>query len=114
MISSFCGGNYVIFSGSRELFQFFSGYYFSFLVLGIWESLEALNVVRSKWLQRTLQWVVIGYLSFMLPMAIVYAIYAPARVAVASIMCGFALILAFILAFEIVPKYYRYSGQKEA
>ena len=114
MISSFCGGNYVIFSGSQELFHFFSGYYFGFLVLGIWESLEALNVTRSKWLQRTLQWLVIGYLSFMLPMGIVYAIYAPARLAMASIMCGFAVILAFILAFEIAPKYYRYSGRKEA
>lgn len=113
-ISSFCGGNYVIFSGPQELFHFFSGYYFSFLVLGIWESLEALNVTRSKWLQRTLQWLVIGYLSFMLPMGFVYAIYPPARLAVASIMCGFALILAFILAFEIAPKYYRYTGLKKA
>ena len=114
MISSFCGGNYVIFSGSQELFHFFSGYYFSFLVLGIWESLEALNETRNKWLKRTLQWLVIGYLSFMLPMGIVYAVYAPARLAIASIMCGFALILAFILAFEIAQKYYRYTGHKEA
>ena len=112
MISSFCGGNYVIFSGSQELFHFFSAYYFSFLVLGIWESLEAFNVTRSKWLQRTLKWLVIGYLSFMLPMGIVYAIYPPARLAVASVMCGFALILSFILAFEIAPKYYRYTGPK--
>ena len=52
---------------------------------------------------------VIGYLSFMLPMGIAYAFYEPARVAVASIMCGFALSLAFILALRIVPEYYKRS-----
>ena len=114
MISSFCGGNYIIFSGSRELFKFFSGYYLGFLLLGIWESLEAMSATRSKWLQLTLKWLIVAYLSFMLPMAIVYAVYAPARVAVASIMCGFALIMAFILTFQIVPKYYGYSGPKQA
>ena len=45
---------------------------------------------------------------------VVYAFYAPARVAVASVMCGFAVFLAFIIAFQIVPKYYDYAyGKRE-
>ena len=42
-------------------------------------------------------------------MGIVYAFYEPARMAVASIMCGFALALAFILALRVVPEYYKRS-----
>jgi hypothetical protein len=108
LITPSCAGNYVTFSGPVLFFHFYSAYYFGFLVIGIWESIEALNLSRSTTIQRILRWIVIGYLSFMLPMGVVYALYAPARLAVASIMCGFALSLAFILAFRIVPEYCRY------
>jgi hypothetical protein len=109
VISPFCAGNYVTFGGPETLFRFYAAYYWGFLVIGIWESMEALNVSRSKRVHRILRWMVIGYLSFMLPMGIVYAFYEPARMAVASIMCGFALALAFILALRIVPEYYKRS-----
>jgi len=109
MINPICGGNYVTFGGPEVLYRFYAAYYFGFLLIGIWESLEALNVSRSKRIHRILRWMVIGYLSFMLPMGIVYALYAPARMAVASIMCGFALSLAIILALRIVPAYYKHS-----
>jgi hypothetical protein len=109
-ISPFCAGNYVTFGGPEVLFRFYAAYYWGFLVIGIWESYEALNASRSKRVQRMLRWMVIGYLSFMLPMGIVYAFYEPARFAVASIMCGFALALAFILALRVVPEYYKRSS----
>ena len=108
-ISSLCGGNYVIFSGPDALYQFYAAYYFGFLMLGIWESVEALNRTSRLIFHSVLKWIVVGYLSFMLPMGIAYAIYPPARSAVASIMCGFAVTFALILTFQIVPKYYKYS-----
>ncbi len=114
-VSSFCGGNYVIFTGPSALYEFFGAYYFGFLILSIWQALSAQHKTPGKMFQNILKWVVIGYLSFMLPLVIVYTLYAPARVAVASVMCGFAVIFAFILTFEIVPKFYRYqqlSGAK--
>ena len=110
-ISSLCAGNYVIFSGPQALYQFYAAYYFGFLIFGIWESIETLNSGTHKALQAVLKWIVIGYLSFMLPMGVAYAIYPPARYAVASIMCGFAVTFALILAFQIVPKYYKYSAK---
>jgi hypothetical protein len=110
-ISSLCGGNYIIFSGPQALYQFYAAYYFGFLIFGIWESIEALNKVSHRALQAVLKWFVVGYLSFMLPMGLAYAIYPPARYAVASIMCGFAVTFAIILAFQIVPKYYKYSAK---
>ena len=105
---AYCGGNYIIFSGSAAIYEFFAAYYFVFLIFGIWEALEVMRETGKKMVHRILQWFIVGYLSFMLPMGIVYAFYAPARVAVTSIMCGFAVILAFIVAFLIVPKYYKY------
>jgi hypothetical protein len=101
-----CGGNYVIFHGPQELYRFYGAYYFGFLMLAIWESL-AMHHTRSIRARRVLRLIVAGYLSFMLPMAIMYALYAPARWAVASIMCGFAIIFALILALKVVPKYYK-------
>ena len=109
IISPACGGNYVIFSGPEQVFWFYSAYYLGFVMLGIWESVEGLSASRSKRVHRLLRWMVVAYLSFMLPTGIVYAAYAPARLAVASVMCGFAVIMALILAFQVVPKYYRYS-----
>jgi hypothetical protein len=41
------------------------------------------------------------------PMAAAYVFFPATRNAVASIMCGFALTLAFILVFKIVPLYNR-------
>ena len=109
IVNSFCGGNYVIFTGPEAMFRFYGAYYFGFLVLGIWEAVEALNASIGERTRPLLRWMIIGYLSFMLPTSVVYATYEPARVAVASIMCGFAVVLALILTFQIVPRFYRYS-----
>lgn len=105
---SFCGGNYVIFDGPAGLYRFYGAYYSAFLIFEIWELLGAMHKHKNGAIQWVLQWFIIGYLSFMVPMGVVYAVYAPARTAVASIMCGFAVILALIIAFQIVPKYYNY------
>jgi hypothetical protein len=105
-ITPTCGGNYVIFNGPQELYRFYSAYYFGFLMLAIWEALT-MNHTHSIRRARILRLIVAGYLSFMLPMAIVYAVFAPARWAVTSIMCGFAVIFALILALQVVPKYYK-------
>jgi hypothetical protein len=43
----------------------------------------------------------------MLPMGLGYIFFPATRNAIASIMCGFAITLAFILAFKVVPAYNR-------
>lgn len=109
----FCGGNYIIFSGPAALSKFYAAYYGIFLVFAILESIIAMQENRNRRAHRVFRWFIIGYLSFMLPMGIVYAVYAPARIAVTSIMCGFAVILAFVIAFQIVPQYYKYIHQRK-
>ncbi len=103
-----CGGNYVIFHASFPAYWFFGLYYFIFLLLGIWESLEGIFAARQRAkITKVLTWFVIGYSTFMVPMFIIYVISENTRNAIASIMCGFAIIFAFIIALKIVPDYHR-------
>lgn len=106
--SAFCGGNYVIFSGPERLFKFYGYYYFGFLFLAMWESFQRIsNEDKNNVIRKILFWFIIGYLSFLLPLTLVYVFIVASRVAVASIMCGFAIIFALILALKIVPLYNR-------
>lgn len=103
-----CGGNYVIFNTSTDLYRLYGFYYLGFLLLGIWESVEKIASLRRRTAaKRALQWLIVGYVSFMGPMGLAYILFPGTRNAAASIMCGFALTLAFLLAFKIVPTYNR-------
>ena len=86
-----CGGNYVVFNTSTDLYRLFGFYYWGFLLLGIWESIEKITSLKRRTSnKKILQWLIIGYLSFMAPMGTVYMLFPSTRNAVASIMCGFA------------------------
>lgn len=100
---AYCGGNYIIFHAPQAIFQFYGFYYFGFIFFGIWEAWEGLKA--NKKLRPILSWFIAGYLSFLLPMSIVYIVSESARSAITSIMCGFAIILAFIIVFRILPLY---------
>jgi hypothetical protein len=102
-----CGGNYVVFNAPQGLFRFYGFYYFGFLLLAIWESFQRLKESpKNKILRRVLFWFVVGYLSFILPLTLVYIFIAGSRGAIAAIMCRFAIIFAIILAFKILPLYH--------
>jgi hypothetical protein len=101
-----CGGNYVIFNLSNDLYRLYGFYYLGFLLLGMWESIEKISSLKHRTpSKRLLQWLIIGYMSFMAPMGAVYMLFPSTRNGVASIMCGFALVLALILAFKVVPDF---------
>lgn len=104
-----CGGNYIIFNVDSSIMGFYGYYYFGFLLIGIWESLKGIKNEESKSkIKEALKWFIIGYLSFILPLTFVYIIIPATRVAVESIMCGFAVVFALILTFKIAPIYYEY------
>jgi hypothetical protein len=93
----------------------FGIYYLGFLLLGIWESIEQIATYQRRTpSKRALQWLIVGYLSFMAPMGILYIVFPVTRNATASIMCGFAMVLAFILTFKVVPLYDRVHGPRES
>lgn len=113
--SALCGGNYVIFNTSNDFYPLYGFYYWGFLLLGIWESIEKIETFKHGASdKRVLQWLIIGYLSFMGPMGAAYMFFPATRNAVASVMCGFAIVLAFILAFKVVPTYNRTHYRRTA
>lgn len=102
-----CGGNYIIFDIKHDVHALYGYYYFGFLLLGIWEALSGIRSDnRKRMSKRALFWFIVGYLSFILPLTLVYIFIPITRIAIASIMCGFAVIFAFILAFKIAPVYH--------
>jgi hypothetical protein len=106
--SAICGGNYIIFNASNDFHLLYGIYYLGFLLLGIWESIEHIeSLTRASRAKSVLQWMIIAYISFMGPMAATYLLFPVTRNAVASIMCGFAVAMAVILTFKIVPAYDR-------
>jgi len=103
-----CGGNYIVFNMSNDFYRIFGFYYLGFLLLGIWESIEKISSLRRLTsVKRTLQWLIAAYLSFMAPMGTAYVLIPETRNAVASVMCGFAVTMAFILTFKVLPAHSR-------
>ncbi len=102
-----CQGNYVIFQLNATAGIIYSLYYYIWLLVGLGVSLFYAGLLCGKRKPQdakalTLQ--VVGYLSFMIPTAMITTVFPDAVPGVPSIMCGFALIYALILAFGISPK----------
>jgi hypothetical protein len=101
-LSQVCGGNYVIFHLSYAVSSYYYGYYFFWLTFGVIEALyftiDAVHDVRE-----VLMLQVIGILTFLIPTGLVNLFSPKSNLGIPSIMCGFAIIYAFILVFGIVP-----------
>jgi hypothetical protein len=101
-----CTGTFVAFRADRIGFElFYATYYLALLFLGIglaWEGLRQIGANR-----KALTWILIGYAAFMLPTFVVYFLASFGRVAIASILCGFAVLMAIILVLRILPLVHR-------
>lgn len=107
-----CQGNYVIIKISGGLYGLmYEAYYFIFVSLAILEltlRLTATNPPPDYGFSRKLiAYTLAGYLSFTVPMAITGALSPELQKATPSIMCGFALMMAIILAARVAPLYVR-------
>lgn len=113
-VQPICGGNYVVLNVAAGLYWLYAVFYIGFLLLGAWEALERIKELKGNGpTKRMLKWSIVAYASFMLPTAVAYLLYPVSRHAIASIMCGFAVIMAFILAFKIVPLYHEVHHEKD-
>ena len=101
-----CLGNYVIFNTAPWAIAPYAVYYYGLLFLGVGYALQAGKVMKSKNKRRALYALMLGYLAFIIPTTTVN-IVDPATIAgIPSIMCGFAVLLALILTFGVLPRYY--------
>lgn len=97
-----CGGNYVIFSMGQLANDLYSLYYFSLLLVGA--ALAFILARGAKENASSLRWLGIGYLTFMVPTGIANAVRPETIAGIPSIMCGFAVMLALVLALRIAPE----------
>mgnify|MGYP007068609327 CR=1 FL=1 len=101
--AAICGGNYVIFQVAPEAIRVFTLYYYLMLTVGAGFALYLAASMPNKHVKHALRWFVAGYAVFMVPTAIVNTIDPSTIAAIPSIMCGFAVVFAFILVFGILP-----------
>jgi len=97
-----CQGNYVIFHVGDQLSWAYGFYYYGWLLVGIilaWRLRRRLGRGR----QHVLLWLMIGYLTFLVPTTIANFLARDTLAAIPSVMCGFAVLFAFILAIKIAP-----------
>lgn len=97
-----CEGNYVIFQmlpGSDILYGL---YYYGLLLVGITESLRLSKGKKPK-IRRSLQWMAVGYLALIVPTTTANFLSSDTLQAIPSVMCGFAVTLALVIGFIILP-----------
>jgi len=104
-----CTGNYVIFQIGYRMGGFYAVYYYGWLLIAIGLGIRWANQLRNK--EKTssrrlesIRALIIGYLVFLLPTGIANTVKPATRQGIPSIMCGFAIIFALIIALYILPR----------
>lgn len=100
--SGACMGNYVIFEQANGTAQIYGLYYYGLLLAAIGYALNLAKVAKPA-VKKSLRTLVIGYALFMVPTTVVNLIDPSTLAGIPSIMCGFAVILAIVLAFAVMP-----------
>ena len=98
-----CLGNYAIFEFGNDLGIAFAIYYYALLLLGAGLAFNGWRSIRRKKDKKALMAVVFGYATFVLPASFIHFVLESEGNGLPSIMCGFAVIFAFILALYIAP-----------
>lgn len=100
-----CLGNYVIFAQAPGSGFIYGLYYYGILLASTAYCLYQADRSGSKNISRSLWALTVGYLSFILPTTTVNLVDPSTIAGIPSIMCGFAVIMAVILATKVIPEY---------
>lgn len=103
-----CTGNYVIFQIGDVASIAYGIYYYGWLITAIYLGVrwaKQLKTAGKPVLDRlqAVRAMIVGYLVFIVPTALVYSVSPASRRAIPSIMCGFAVLFALILTMYILP-----------
>ncbi len=104
-----CTGNYVIFQFTANITGVYSVYYFGWILAGIGLGFKWANELKAKGKKalkqlQTVQGLILGYLVFLVPSALAMAVKPDVRRGIPSVLCGFAVLLALVLALYIMPR----------
>ncbi len=96
-----CYANYAVFANHENSGMPFGLYYYGWMIVGTWLAWAWGNELPKR--KAALQSMAIGYVAFIAPTTF-FNIINPATVnGIPSIMCGFAVLLAFILVLKVLP-----------
>jgi len=95
-----CLGNYVIFQIQPDSSRIYTAYYYGLLAVALWLC-ASLKTSKTK---AALYGLAAGYLAFILPTTAANLIDPVTLYGIPSIMCGFAVLLALVLALWVMPK----------
>jgi hypothetical protein len=100
-----CTGNYVIFQIGDMQTYIYGSYYYGVVMMSLWRGARYLhNPIVKELKKRAVRWFMIGYLVFLVPIAVLTVVHPDTRQAIPSIMCGFAVSFAIIIFAKIAPK----------
>jgi hypothetical protein len=104
-----CTGNYVNFQFTPNVTGTYTLYYFGWLLAGIGLGFKWANELKAAGAKsarklKTVQGLILGYLVFLVPSAISMAVRPDARRGIPSVLCGFAILYALLLALYIMPR----------
>lgn len=97
-----CAGNYAVFQLASPIGGLYFAHYYFWLALGIGLCWYYARKAKPN-VRQALKLQAVGYLSFIIPTGLVNAINPHTLVGLPSIMCGFAVTYAIILAFAVTP-----------
>lgn len=104
--SQACLGNYVIFEVAPGSVLPYTLYYYGLLFVGVYYCItRAHKVALHK--AAALRALAVGYAVLLIPTTLANIIDPKTMAGIPSIMCGFAVFLALILAGEILPHYFK-------
>ena len=109
-ITTYCTGTFVLFELDAFPSSVLGIYYFLFLLTPM--AKLAVHLVRKQKNAHLILWMFLGYLSFLVPTLTVTLLFASSQSGIPSIMCGFAVLLACIVIFKILPLYHKKKSAK--
>ena len=101
-----CLGNYVIFEHGEHLTHPYAAYYYGLLFIAIFYA-HVRAQKAHKHVRVALKSLIIGYILFIAPTTFVNIIDPSTMYGIPSIMCGFAVIMAAVLAGKVMPDYFQ-------
>lgn len=110
-VATYCTGSFVLFELNSFLRYSFGTYYFLCILAAMIKL--ALSLLRKKKYAKLIAWLFTGYLSFLIPTLTVTLLFASSQTGIPSVMCGFAILLALIMTFKVLPLYHENINTKK-
>jgi hypothetical protein len=96
-----CLANYAVFYTQHASSGWYTGYYYGWLIIGVYLAWQwGIEQPENK---KVLHWMMIGYLVFLVPTTFFNIIDPSTLKGIPSIMCGFAVLLAFVISAKVLP-----------